>query len=473
VTERPAAEREPGSYRDPSGFVFRRDGVLYRQINASFADDWAAFESSGLHAALVSGGLLVADVPAPLEVAPEPGAVAVIQPAEVGFISHPFEWSFSQLKDAALLTLRAQALAGEKGMTLRDASAYNVQFRDGKPVLIDTLSFERAGADQPWKPYRQFCENFLAPLALMAKRDGRLGQLLRTWIDGIPLDLASELLPRGTRYFSPGLAAHIHLHARAQRQHAGDSGPDGASATSPRTVTMSENRRLALLDHLRRTVEGLKLPAQGTVWADYADQTSYSETGTACKEAIVKSMLEAIAAEGGKRAWDVGANTGRYSAIAADAGFWVLALDIDWAAVERHYLALCASGDKRIMPLLADIAEPSPAIGWENAERPSLIDRANADVVIGLALVHHLAIGRNVPLPMVSRLMARLGPNLIVEWVPKADPMVQKLLAAREDIFADYSPEGFRAAFSRDFEIVEERQIEDSSRGLFRMRRRG
>jgi SAM-dependent methyltransferase len=469
VTDRPAANREPGSYRDPSGFVFRRDGVLYRQINASFADDWAAFESSGLHTALVSEGILVADAPASVDLAPEPGAVAVIHPEEIGFISHPFEWSFSQLKDAALLTLRAQSMAGERGMTLRDASAYNVQFRDGKPVLIDTLSFERAAGDQPWKPYRQFCENFLAPLALMAHCDGRLGQLLRTWVDGVPLDLASELLPRRTRFLSPGLAAHVHLHARAQRQHAGESTPDGA--TAPRAVTMSKGRRLALLDHLRRTVEGLKLPAQGTVWADYADQTSYSEAGTTSKEAIVRRQLDAVAAEGGKRAWDIGANTGRYSAIAAEAGFWVLALDIDWAAVERHYLTLRAAGERRIMPLLADIAEPSPGIGWANVERAPLIDRSNADVVIALALVHHLAIGRNVPLPMISRLMARLSPHLIIEWVPKSDRMVERLLAAREDVFADYSPEGFRAAFRTDFEIVEEAPIEDSGRVLFRMRR--
>ncbi len=470
MTERPAAVREPGSYRDPSGFVFRRDGVLYRQINAPFADEWAAFESSGLHKALIDESLLVADQPASLELAPEPGAVAVIQPDELEFISYPFEWSFSQLKDAALLTLRAQALAGERGMTLRDASAYNVQFKHGKPILIDTLSFERAAPDQPWKPYRQFCENFLAPLALMAHRDGRLGQLMRTWIDGVPLDLASELLPRSTRYFAPGLAAHIHLHARAQRQHAGSSGPE--ASTAPRAVTMSETRRLALLDHLRRTVEGLHLPAHGTVWVDYAERTSYSEAGTASKESIVREMLQAVASEGGKRAWDMGANTGRYSQIAAEAGFWVLALDIDWAAVERHYLALRTSGEQRITPLLADIAEPSPAIGWENTERASLIDRSNADVLVALALVHHLAIGRNVPLPMISRLMARLSPNLIVEWIPKVDPMCKRLLAAREDIFADYSADGFRAAFGRDFEIVEERPIEDSGRVLFRMRRR-
>lgn len=472
MSERPAAQREPGSYRDPSGFVFRHDGVLHRQINASFAEDWAAFESSGLHRALIDQGLLIPDQQAALELAPEPGAIAVIQPEEVGFISYPFEWSFSQLKDAALLTLRAHSMAAEHGMTIRDASAYNVQFRGVQPILIDTLSFERARPDQPWKPYRQFCENFLAPLALMAYRDGRLGQLLRTWIDGVPLDLASELLPRRTRYFSPGLAAHIHLHARAQRQHAGDSGPDGAPSTAPRAVTMSEGRRLALLDHLRRTVEGLRLPPQGTTWAEYADQTSYSEAGTASKEALVRRMVEAVWADGGRRAWDVGANTGRYSRLAADAGFWVLALDIDWAAVERHYLALRASGDNRIMPFLADIVEPSPGIGWENVERTSLIDRANADVLIALALVHHLAIGRNAPLPMVSRLMARLSQHVIVEWVPKEDPMAQRLLAAREDVFPDYTLDGFRAAFDTEFEIVDEAPIEESHRVLFRMKRR-
>ncbi|MEX1072805.1 MAG: SAM-dependent methyltransferase [Chloroflexota bacterium] len=466
MTDRPAAEREPGSYRDPSGFIFRRGGTLYRQVNSVFADDWAAFESSGLHAALMGEGVLVADRPVSNDLASEPDAVAVIQPDEIGFISYPFEWSFSQLKDAALLTLRAQAMAGERGMTLRDASAYNVQFRDGSPLLIDTLSFERAREGEPWKPYRQFCENFLAPLALMAHRDGRLGQLLRTWIDGVPLDLASELLPRGTR-FSPGLAAHIHLHSRAQRQHAASA----ASATPAKAVTMSASRRLALLDHVRRTVEGLNLPAHGTEWADYADQTSYSATGTASKEAVVRRLLDAVAADGGRRAWDVGANTGRYSAIAADAGFEVLALDVDWAAVERHYLALRTAGERRIMPLLADIADPSPAIGWANEERASLLDRANADVVVALALVHHLAIGRNVPLPRVAELLGRLAPNLVVEWVPKQDPMVQRLLATRQDVFPDYSPGGFRAAFSKSFEIIEEAPIEDSGRILFRMRR--
>jgi SAM-dependent methyltransferase len=460
VTDSPAAIREPGSYRDPSGFVFRRDGVLYRQINARFADDWAAFESSGLGQSLISKELLIPHETAAVELAPEPDAVAVIAPAEIGFISYPYEWAFSQLKDAALLTLDAQVEADAHGMTLRDASAYNIQFRNGRPILIDTLSFERQVSGQPWKPYRQFCEHFLAPLALMALCDGRLGILQRDYIDGIPLDLAASLLPRRTRW-SPGLAAHVHLHARAQRRHA-----DGAADSPSRQVTMSHTKRQALMDHLRRTVAGLKLTASGTQWAEYADQTSYSAAGTTAKEAIVERFLTAI---GGRRAWDIGANTGRYSAIAARSGYEVLAIDGDWAAVERHYLGLRQSGETLIMPLLGNIADASPAIGWANMERASLFQRADADVVLALALVHHLAIGRNVPLPMLADLLARLAPHLVIEWVPKEDPMVQRLLANREDVFADYSLEGFRAAFAGRFEVVDEAPVDDSIRVLFRM----
>jgi hypothetical protein len=253
-------------------------------------------------------------------------------------------------------------------MTLRDASAYNVQFKDGKPILIDTLSFERAAANQPWKPYRQFCENFLARW-----RSWRTAMGASDSCSGPGSMACHSTWPRSCS------AQHPLFRAGARRAH-----PPPRSRAAPalrrlganpaaakRAVTMSENRRLALLDHLKRTVEGLHLPAHGTVWADYADQTSYSATGTASKEATVKRMAEAVAAEGGKVAWDVGANTGRYSAIAADAGFWVLALDIDWAAVERHYLALKASGEKRIMPFLAGHRRAVAGIGWGNVERAS------------------------------------------------------------------------------------------------------
>jgi ribosomal protein L11 methylase PrmA len=467
--EHPGATRDPGSYRDPAGFVFRRSGTLYRQIQATFADDWELFIGSGLYERLRGEGLLLGHEEVGVESAAAPPAYRVIRPEALDFVSYPYEWSFSQLKDAALLTLRAQTLAAEAGMTLRDASAYNVQFQRGTPVLIDSLSFERAEEGRPWVAYRQFCEHFLAPLALMSRVDIRLGSLLRDHLEGVPLDLAAHLLPGRTR-FSLSLGPHIHLHARAQRRHADDGRASGAAdgGNGSRPATMSASRLATLVESLRTTVEGLDWAPEGTVWADYAENTSYDDAATAAKEAAVAS---ALAAAGGSIAWDLGANTGRYSWLAADRGYRVVALDVDPGAVERHYRHLRADGRTDTLPLLADLTNPSPAQGWGSAERASLLARADADVVLALALVHHLAIGANVPLPMIAALFARLAPQAIVEFVPKEDAMVQRLLASRRDVFPGYTIEGFREAFAIDFDLLSETHIEGTARTLFHVRR--
>lgn len=455
--------RDPGSYRDPAGFVFRRAGVVYRQIDGSFAQDWQHYLDSRLYERLVEARIVLRHEEVDPALAVASPAYRVIRPDPLETISYPYEWSFSQLKDAALLTLRAQAMAAAAGMTLRDASAYNIQFQRGRPVLIDSLSFERAQPGRPWVAYRQFCEHFLAPLALMARVDVRLGLLLRSHLEGVPLDLAARLLPRRTR-LSFGLGPHIHLHARAQRQHARDG-----AASAGATASMSPARLATLIESLRSTISGLSWDPRGTVWADYADHTSYDASATAAKEAAVSS---ALVAAGGTRAWDLGANTGRYSRLAADAGYRVVALDVDPGAVEGHYRAVRAAGREDVLPLLADLTDPSPALGWGSAERAALLDRVDADVILALALIHHLAIGSNVPLPMIAALFARLAPQAIVEWVPKEDPMVQRLLASRRDVFADYSIEGFRAAFDREFELLGETAIEGTARTLFHFRRR-
>jgi SAM-dependent methyltransferase len=456
--------RDGGSYRDPAGFVYRRDGVLLRQIAPGFKEDWDHYLSSGLYERLAEAGLVIPHEEVDPELAAEPPAYRVIKPEPVDVISYPYEWAFSQLKDAALLTLRAQALAAAAGMALRDASAYNVQFHRGVPVLIDSLSFERARPDRPWSAYRQFCEHFLAPLALMSKTDIRLGRLLRDHVEGIPLDLAARLLPGRSR-LSLGLGPHIHLHSRAQRKHAADN----VAPADVETATMSASKLATLIESLRSTVEGLTWEPEGTAWADYADNTSYDDEATSAKVEAVRSALTRI---GGKRAWDLGANTGRYSAVAAAAGYRVVALDIDPGAVERGYRAIRADGRDDILPLLADITDPSPAIGWANAERASLLERVDADVILALALVHHLAIGSNVPLPMIAELFASLAPHAVVEFVPKDDAMVQRLLAFREDVFAGYSIEGFRAAFEPWFAVATEAPITGSGRTLFHLTRR-
>lgn len=464
VTDRPPGTtfaRDPGSYRDPSGFIYRRDGVLYRQVDSSFAARWDAFLASGLHDQLVERGILIADHPADLAFAADEHAHAVVRPDEIPFVSYPYEWTFGQLRDAALLTLDAQSAALGAGFTLRDASAYNVQFLRGRPILIDTLSFEPLEPGAPWVAYRQFCEHFLAPLALAAYRDVRALLLLRDYIDGIPLDLASRLLPVRSR-LRFGILSHVHLHARAQRRFAESAGP-------ARRASMGDLRRAALVDSLRGAVRGLAWKAAGTEWADYTERTNYTDEAASAKDAAVGAMLDAT---GAAVVWDLGANTGRFSRIAAEGGRRVVAFDIDPAAAERHYRALREGGEERILPIVMDLASPSPGLGWANAERRSLADRADADAVLALALVHHLAIGRNVPLPEIARLFARLAPHAIVEFVPKEDSMAQRLLATREDVFPDYTLDGFRRAVAPLFEIVDEAPIAGSLRVLFRLRRR-
>jgi hypothetical protein len=350
-------------------------------------------------------------------------------------------------------------------MRLKDASAFNIQFDGGSPLLIDSLSFELADATEPWPAYRQFCEHFLAPLALMSMRDPRMGLMLRDYIDGIPLDLAASLLPGRSR-LNFGLLSHLHLHAGAQRRAAKD-GPPASGAPRPERRVSATGQR-ALLDSVRRTVAGLRWEPSSH-WTEYATTTSYSDAATASKAQIVREMLAGV---GGVSAWDLGANTGAYSAMAADAGYRVIAWDQDAGSVEAHWRRVRGEGNPAILPLVLDLANPSPGIGWALEERRSFLERGTPDLIMALALVHHLAIGNNVPLPGVARLFARMAPNAIVEFVPKEDPMTRRLLAARRDVFEHYSLDRFRAAFGESFEIVRETPITDSPRTLFLLKRR-
>src|SRR3989344_836563 len=210
--------RVAASFRDPSGFVFSKNGVIYRQVNKEYAANYDRLMQSGLYQELVSKNLLIPHEEVRGEKLPA-AAHNIIRPEQVPFISYPYEWCFSELKDAALLTLKIQRIALRSGMCLKDASAYNVQFKNGKPILIDTLSFETYRSGAPWVAYRQFCEHFLVPLALMSRSEIRLGGLMRVYPNGIPLDLASKLLPWRS-WFSPALFFHLHLHSKSQRKYA-------------------------------------------------------------------------------------------------------------------------------------------------------------------------------------------------------------------------------------------------------------
>ncbi len=414
---------------------------------------------SGLYADLVGRGLLVEHELVEMQA---PGAFAVLKPRQVPFISYPYEWCFSQLKDAAVLTLRVARRALRYGMILKDASAYNIQFLDGQPCLIDTLSFDFYAEGEPWVAYRQFCQHFLAPLALMAHVDLRLGATSRVFLDGLPLDLAARLLPWRCR-LSAGLSIHLFLHARAAGKYAG-------AATKPKRAGMSRTAFEGLLASLQDTVAGLDLRVSKSQWSPYyAQSPSYTPEALEDKKSAVAEML-AIAKPG--VVWDLGANVGLFSQIASQSAHLVVAMDFDPLCTELHYRSLVQQRRRNVLPLTIDLANPSPALGWSHQERQSLLERGPADCVMALALVHHLAIGNNVPLPMIVDFLAQAGRWAIVEFVPKSDPQVQRMLALREDIFDEYAPEPFKATLAAKFEIVREHQIRSSQRVLYLLKRR-
>ena len=457
----PNNERLPASFRDPSGFLFSRKGILLRQINRVYAENYARLMESGLYEKLVKASLLIPHVEADADASFSADAFKTIQPERAPFISYPYEWSFSQLKDAALATLSIQKRALKMDMSLKDASAYNIQFIRGKPALIDTLSFEIYKEGLPWVAYKQFCQHFLAPLALMAHRDVRLSQLLRVYIDGVPLDLASELLPARTR-FQFGLLTHIHLHAGAQKRFSD-------KPVAPRKGGMSKQAMTGLIENLEATVKKLNWKPAGTEWGDYYDATNYSDAAFKHKKELVGQWANE---KKPSQVWDLGANTGAFSREAASCGALVVSFDIDPSAVEKNYQTVKTSKEQNILPLVLDLTNPSPAIGWDNNERESFGARGPADMILALALIHHLAISNNTPLPQAADFFARIGKWLVIEFVPKSDSQVQRLLASREDIFSAYTKEGFEEAFKEKFVIQRAEPINDSERRLYLMERR-
>jgi len=448
------------SFRDPSGYLFRKDAVLYRQVNHSYKKNYNYAKNSGLYEKLIEHGLLIPHEEVAVDCLDSDGFI-VIKPVELPLISYPYEWSFSQLKEAALLTLNIQQKALSMGLSLKDASAYNVQLYHGKPVFIDTLSFEKLKPGQPWIAYRQFCQHFLGPLALMAKTDISLNQLFKTNIDGIPLELASKLLPLATR-FNFSLAIHIHLHAKTQSKNASKEIDENQLKSS-----FSIKSFHAIIDSLKTAVLKLKWEPVGTEWHNYYDtNNNYTDESMSLKKEIVKEFLGVLSF---RSAWDLGANNGSFSRLLEKNSDYVCAWDIDPACVEQNYMTVVNSNTTNIYPLLLDLTNPGPAIGWNNKERFSFKERGPVDVTLALGLIHHLAISNNLPLDMIAQFLSEITFTLIIEFVPKSDSQVKKLLRNRKDIFNNYDINNFEHIFSQYFKTLEKRPIDNTDRTLYLM----
>ena len=444
-------EKIKSSFRDPSGYVYIENDEIYRKINESYFENYDLLMKSGLYDELIKEQLIIPHVEL---------SNYTIKP-EMTFISYPYEWSFSQYKDAALATLKIEELALKYGMTIKDASAYNIQFYNGKPVLIDTLSFEKYQEGSKWVAYKQFCQHFLAPLSLMAYTDIRLSCLMKNYIDGIPLDLTSRLLPYKSK-FNFGIFTNIHMHSKFQEQHQSDAKVVKSS--------ISKFQREALVDSLMSVIKKLKPFTQQTEWENYYTFTNYDDKAFQDKKNFVSDFIERVSP---KFVWDLGGNIGLFSRIASDKGIKTVSFDIDSLAIEKSYLTVKEKKELNILPLILDLTNPTAAIGFANEERENIEQRAkNVDLVMALAIIHHLAISNNLPLEKIAEYFSRLGKNLIIEFVGKEDSQVKILLATREDIFPNYNVEGFESAFINYFDIVEKRSIENTERILYLLQKK-
>jgi hypothetical protein len=457
-----------GSFRDPDGRVFRLHGDVLRGLTTEGLADWEAFVESGLLARLTETGEVVGTTvaePAMLDalwsVDPEGAWVAALRHERLPFVSYPYEWTFSMLKDAALLQLRLTREALAADLALKDASPYNVQWRGAQPVFIDVGSFARARKGEPWPGYRQFCMLFLYPLLLEAYRGMPFQPWLRGSLEGIHPSEARSLL-RGRDTMRSGVLRHVALHAKLERTHA-----DGAKDVRRELEEAGFDKRLveANLKNLERLVTGLKPPGGATEWSDYGKTCSYSDEDTLAKEEFVRA---AVVRRPRSLVWDLGCNDGRYSRIASEGSDYTIALDADHGVVDRLYVDLKREGTRTILPLVGDIADPSPGLGWRGRERLPLTERGQPDLTLALALVHHLVIGRTIPQRALVDWFADLGSELVVEFPDRDDAMVRRLLARKRDgSHPDYTRRDFEGVLRSRFEIVQSVELPSGTRALY------
>ncbi|UJW85095.1 class I SAM-dependent methyltransferase [Devosia sp. SL43] len=456
-------QRVAGSFRDPAGYVFTHGDAVFRAAAPSAAPGFRQFLDSPLFGKLIAaqrlvGTEIVAESDWPI--AHESGGL-IVRHETIPFISYPYEWPFALLKAAALLHLSVQIESLEHGFVLSDASAYNVQFIGPRPVFIDALSFRPYRDGEVWAGHRQFCQQFLNPLLLQALNGVAYQNWFRGSLEGIESRDLAAMLPWSSR-FSPSVLAHVLAPAYS----AGRAAKQGSVALSQaRDVTLPKARYLGLLQQLRQWIETLQPKGvDSTTWQQYDVNNSYSDAEHEAKRRVVAAFCKRVKPA---RIVDIGCNTGEYAQLALGSGAaMAVGLDFDQGALDKAHQR---ARDKtlNLLPLWQDAANPSPGIGWRNKERAPMAERTRFDAVLALAVEHHLAIGRNVPLDEVVDYLTGFAPQGIVEFVPKSDPMIQTMLALRGDIFPDYGQEQFETALRKRARIVSSEAISSDGRMLY------
>jgi len=456
---------EPASFRDPANRVFYADDLVLRGLDGTATRDWQALAATTFFPAMVDAGKICRTEPIdPADLATDvSGWETVLRHERIPYVSYPYEWGFSMLRDAALLHLEILEAAIEEGITTKDGSAYNLQWRGAAPVFIDVGSFERLRDGEPWAGYRQFCQTLLYPLLLQAHLDVGFQPWLRAQVDGIEPGQLRRLFG-GLRRFKPGVFKHVHLHDAVQARFAATT--TESARADLRAAGFSRELTLATVRALRKLVRRLEWRPPATGWTGYQETCTYSGDDRARKVEFVTRALDAAGDLG--LVLDLGANDGTYARLAAERARYVVAVEADAAVSDRLYRDLRDERQERILPLVMDLASPSPGLGWRGRERAAFDQRPAADAVLALALVHHLAIGRNVPLPEVLDWLAGLGRGVVVEFVDPADPMTRRLLANKPaGLFGDYHREAFERLLDERFTVTARDELPSGTRVLY------
>ncbi|GEP50711.1 50S ribosomal protein L11 methyltransferase [Flavobacterium noncentrifugens] len=451
--------RNTSSFRDPSGYVFSDGTAIKRVVFPSYFKQYNALSDSGFYTKLFDNQFLVRH----LELSQSTDQI-VLEAEKIPFITYPYEWSFLQYKHAALLTLKIQKYCLEHDFTLKDASAFNITFHEGKAVFIDTLSFDFYQQNEPWKAYKQFIMHFLAPLVLSHYHGLDFLKTLAADIDGISLKKLSKLLPAKS-WLSPTLFTNIHLLAKYEGKYS-------ESKSEAKTNTLTKSAQIKLLESLYDYIRELKA-FENTEWDDYYNQTNYNDAAYLFKKAFTKNWFDGI---NGSSLIDIGGNDGTFTREISGKATLAIVADIDPNAVEQNYKKVLKQGEKNIYPLVADVLNPAANYGFNNEERFSFIDRVEALQLSGclaLAVIHHITLSGNIPFAFSAKFFSKMSDNLLIEFPTREDSWVQFLLQSKRDFkdhFDFYNEENFEKEYASYFEIISKETIPGAHRILYRMK---
>ena len=453
-----------GSFRDPKGHVYQVENKIYRSITSKGIGDFESVKSTGILDDLVKDELLVPwEEVTDIDLGPETiKAIKILEHPKIDFISYPYEWTSSGLKSAALLHLNIQIRALKHNVVLSDASAYNIQFNGTNPVFIDHLSFRPYHEGEYWLGHRQFCEQFLAPLLLQSISGITYHSWYRGSIEGISLTDTAKLLPWKV-LFSPQILSNIILPVYFEKNNRRGNNKNVSEKISQKKLP--KNAYMGMLVSLRKFISNLEsFKNVKTIWEDYDKNNIYTSNEASLKRDFIREFSDQVKP---RILGDIGCNTGEYSEVAINAGAnKIIGFEYDLGALELSFKR-AVKNNLDFLPLYLDVANPTPSQGWMQSERQGIVERKNADSILSLALIHHLCIGRNIPMNDVIQWLVDLSPTGIIEFVPKSDPMVQELLQLREDIFDDYSKDTFKSTLSKVARIEKSKIVTKSGRELF------